>query len=215
MTNPFKLRDKVRDDCYIYFDKNIRTLEKDSDSKIDPTVLGLEDNDVDAFRHACVSGILTMEYNEMAADILGRLNEYLTLDLYSNSKDPRSLNMDLWNNSIGRKYGKMSKTQEELFKLIHRALSNGELIISLDDTRKYIGKDHNPVNKSKPIIVLEENKSSRNELFFDLILRTTLTRSEFVTKIKEGDYPAYTVKVINGINTPTSKPDSRETNNLD
>lgn len=76
MTNPFKLRDKVRDDCYIYFDKNIRTLEKDSDSKIDPTVLGLEDNDVDAFRHACVSGILTMEYNEMAADILGRLNEY-------------------------------------------------------------------------------------------------------------------------------------------
>lgn len=164
MTNPFKLRDKVRDNCYIYFDENIRRLEKDSNGKINPSAFGLENNDVDAFRHACVSGILTMEYNEEVADILGRLNEFLTLDLYSNSKDPRSLNMDLWNNSIGRKYGKISKTQEELFKFIHNAIKDGELIISLDDIRKYIGNDHSSVNKSKPIIVLRENDSSRNEL---------------------------------------------------
>lgn len=215
MINPFELRDRGRDDCYIYFDKNIRTLEKDSNGKIDPASFGLENNDVDAFRHACVSGVLTIEYNEMAADILGRLNEYLTLDLYSNSKDPRSLNMDLWNNSIGRKYGKISKTQEDLFKFIHKALRNGELIISLDDTRKYTGKDHSPVNKSKSVIVLKENESGRNELFFDLVLGRILTRNEFVTKIKDGDYPTYTVKVINGIDTPASKPDSRETNNLD
>ncbi len=211
---PHILKNEARDECYTYFDQSIRSLPKDSSGKIDPSAIGLENNDVDAFRHACVSGVLTIEYNETAADILGRLNEYLTFDLYSNSKDPRSLNMDLWNNAIGRKYGKKTKVRVELFKLIHKALDNGELIIDLDDKRKYAGDIHNPVNKYKPIIILKENEKGRNESFFDTVTNEVLSRNEFVSKIESGIYPGYTVKTINGIPTPVSKPDSRETNNL-
>jgi hypothetical protein len=56
------------------------------------------------------------KYGEAAADIFGRLNEVWISDLYSNSKDPRSLNMDLWNNAVGRKYGKKSQSRESLIK---------------------------------------------------------------------------------------------------
>ncbi|MFT6068084.1 MAG: hypothetical protein ACJAT2_002330 [Bacteriovoracaceae bacterium] len=211
---PHVLKNEARDNCYLYFDKNIRPLEKNSNGKIDPSAIGLENNDVDAFRHACVSGVMTIEYSELAADILGRMNEFLTPDLYSNSKDPRSLNMDLWNNAVGRKYGELTNSTEELFKLIHKALDNGELIVALDDSRKYSGLIHNLQNKSKPIIVLKEDENGRNEIFFDLIEGKVFQRSEFILKIKEGLYPNYFVKVINGIETPVSKPDSRETNNL-
>lgn len=122
--------------------------------------------------------------------------------------------MDLWNNVIGRKYGKKTKVRVELFKLIHKALDSGELIIDLDDKRKYTGDTHNPVNKSKPVIVLEESEKGRNESFFDTVTKEVLSRSEFVSKIESGVYSGYTIKTINGVETPVSLPDSRETNNL-
>ncbi len=93
---PDLLSDEARDEAYEYFDKNIRPLPKKADGTINTTAFGLSDNDVDAFRHAHVSGVLTIVYSENTADILGRLNEYKPLDLYSNSRDSRSLNMDLW-----------------------------------------------------------------------------------------------------------------------
>lgn len=120
------IRDEARDEAYEYFNKNIRSLSKTRDGKVDSTVFGLENNDVDAFRHAHVSSVLTMLYGEKNADLLGRLNEYNIFDLYSNSSDPRALNMDLWNNAIGREYGKKAKTRTELRKLIHKALDDGE-----------------------------------------------------------------------------------------
>ena len=49
-------------------------------------------NDVDAFRHAYVSGVFTQEYGENAAEVFGRLNEFLGPGVYSNSKNPHSLN---------------------------------------------------------------------------------------------------------------------------
>ena len=45
--------------------------------------------------------------------------------------------MDLWNNFVGQKYGKKSKTRKELFGHLLKALKNGELITDLNDGRKY------------------------------------------------------------------------------
>jgi len=94
MKRPDHLKDEARDEAYKYFDKNIRSLPKTESGEIDIEAQGLQDNDVDAFRHAYVSGVFTQEYSETAADIFGRMNEYFTADLYSSSRDPRALNMD-------------------------------------------------------------------------------------------------------------------------
>lgn len=59
-----------------------------------------------------MSGVFVFEYNEIAADLLGRLNELKPGDLYLNAKDPRSLNMDLWNNRVGRKYARKVKESQ-------------------------------------------------------------------------------------------------------
>lgn len=211
---PDLLKDEARDEAYEYFDKNIRSLTKDKNGKIDPTAHGLVDNDIDAFRHAYVSGVFTQVYSEETADTFGRINEYSPLSWYSDAKNPDSLNMDLWNNAIGRKYGKKAKDRKELFKLIHEALNNGELIVEPSDKRKYEGKKSDSINKSKPVVVLKEDKSGRNELFFDLVKNLMFSREKFVAAIEAGSYPAYTVKMIKGLATPVSNPDGRETNNL-
>jgi hypothetical protein len=52
MKDPFALRDEALDEGYQYFDKRVRPLHKDKNGRIDPEARGLEDNDVDAFRHA-------------------------------------------------------------------------------------------------------------------------------------------------------------------
>lgn len=72
--NPLKaLKDEACSEAYEYFDKNVRVLQKLPNGKVDPTARGLEDNDVDAFRHAYVSGAFTQQYSESTADLLGRL----------------------------------------------------------------------------------------------------------------------------------------------
>ena len=121
--------------------------------------------------------------------------------------------MDLWNNAIGRKYGKKAKDRKELLKLIHEALKNDELIIDPGDMRKYEGNKSDPINMSKPIVVLKEDKNGRNELFFDLVKNIPLNREEFIRAIETGGYPDYTVKNIHGVPTPVSNPDGRQTNN--
>ena len=70
------------------------------------------------------------------------------------------------------------------------------------------------INKDKPVVVLKENKKGRNEVFLDLIKNIMFSRDEFVAAIKSGEYPAYTVKMINGLPTPVSKPDGTDSNNL-
>lgn len=87
-------------EAYIYFDTKIRPLPKDENGQIDATASGLVDNDVDAFRHAYVSGVFTQEYNEQTANILGWLNEGTSI-----LSPFGSTNMDLSNNSVGRKLG--------------------------------------------------------------------------------------------------------------
>jgi len=41
-----------------------------------------------------------------------------------------------------------------------------------------------------------------------------LTVDEFVTLIEAGQYPGYSIKTVQGMATPVSKPDGHGTNNL-
>ena len=82
------------------------------------------------------------------------------------------------------------------------------------DARVYEGASHIEVDPSQPIIVLVESETGRNEIFYDITKQKVLNRIELVSLIREGSYPAYTVKIINGVETPVSKPDGYEAGNL-
>jgi hypothetical protein len=186
------LKHEAQKEIYEFFDKEVRVLKKKSDDSIDEYALGLVDNDVDAMRHAYVSGVYVMEFSEQTSELLGRLNEFI--DLNSESINKQSENMDLWNNSVGRKYGKKAKSKKELFELLLKALKNGELIIDPGDTRKYNGEK---LIKRLPkyfVIKIKENKTGANLEFFDFHKRIVMTKDEFLTAIKSGKYPGYAIK---------------------
>jgi len=64
------------------------------------------------------------------------------------------------------------------------------------------------------IKVTSESDSGRNNNFHDNYIGTDMTRTQFVKEINNGNYPNYSVKKINNIPTPVSKPDSSKNNNL-
>lgn len=67
---------------------------------------------------------------------------------------------------------------------------------------------------TKRIAVIEENEVGRNLRFRDNVTGNIMSREEFIQKIEAGQYPHYHVRVVNGIKTPVSNPDSSENNNL-
>jgi len=60
-----------------------------------------------------------------------------------------------------------------------------------------------------------ESESGRNQRFKDTQTGRSMTRQEFVRAIENDSYPKYHVRVVNGVKTPASNPDSTENNNLD
>lgn len=66
----------------------------------------------------------------------------------------------------------------------------------------------------KRISVKNESKTGRNTSFKDNYSGKTMTRSQFVSQIKQGKYDNYHVRNINGVATPVSNPDSSSNNNL-
>lgn len=66
----------------------------------------------------------------------------------------------------------------------------------------------------KRIKVTNENNSGRNQQFHDNYTGDDMTRKQFADKIKNGEYPNYHVRRINGVDTPVSNPDHSENNNL-
>jgi hypothetical protein len=72
----YKLKDEAQDQLYEWFDKEVRSLPKDKSGKNDPMADGLVDNDVDAMRHAFVSGVYALEYSEQTAEMMGRYPGY-------------------------------------------------------------------------------------------------------------------------------------------
>ena len=142
------------------------------------------------------------------------IQEHIPFGESSSPNSEASKNMDYWNNEVGRKYGKKAKSREELAELLKKALEAGELIISLDDPRKFGEKTSFKVDPNKPIVVLKENETGRNELFCDLSNGDIFDREGFVASIGNGKYPGYTVASIDGLATPMSKADGVTSNNL-
>ncbi len=205
--NPLTIREEAELEGYIYFDKHIRLLPRKSDGSINTMQPGFQHNDVDAFRHAYVSGIFMHKYGEKVASLLGWINEYWSDSVYDR-------NMDLWNNKVGRELACNHKTKEALADAIKDALQDGKLIIRLSDERVYKGAAIPKPEGDRSIIVLKESPTGVNELFFDFNNSATMTRNEFVSAIVGDKYPGYTIRRINGVDYPVSKRDGKDTNNL-
>ena len=150
----------------------------------------------------------------MVAKFLGDAQEVFPGGSSNPQNSDAAKNMDKWNNEVGRKYGKNTKSREELAKLLQKALENGELIISLDDPRKFGGETSFQFDSNKPVIVLKETETGRNELFCDLSNGNIFDREGFVVAIGSGKYPGYAVASIDGLATPMSKSDGIASNNL-
>lgn len=209
---PDLLKDEACLEGYQYFDANIRQLPKKPDGSFDEANLVFVNSDVDAFRHAYVSAIFTQEYGPTVAELFGRLNELTSI--FSPGASPGEKNMDLWNNAIGRRYGAKHKDKAKLQEALRHALENGELIITPTDERTYEGAAHFEMDTNKSIIVLDETRTGRNEVFYDVAQKKTLSKLELVSAIHSGQYPGYSIRNINGIDTPVSKSDGTELNNL-
>ena len=198
----------ARHEAYIYFEKNIRELPRKKDGSFDENTGEMSNNDADAFRHAYVSGIFTQEKGEMKANLAGVYNEI------KGTNPINQQNMDLWNNAVGRKYGKLAKTREELAVFIKKSLENNQLIIDPHDEREYKELRHFDYDPEKPVKVIQESESGCNQYFLDFSTGDILDREAFVTAIESGNYPGYTISTINSIKTPMSKPDEVTSNNL-
>ena len=66
----------------------------------------------------------------------------------------------------------------------------------------------------KRIKVTGENSTGRNTNFHDNFTGADMTRQEFVSQIKQGNYNNYHIRKINGVETPVSNPDPNRNNNL-
>jgi hypothetical protein len=97
------LRKEVEIEVYNLIDQKFRKLSKKTDGSSDTGIDAFHENDLDALRHAYVSGVFTQKYGSALADVLGRLNEPFPFNGASDANRVQSRN--IWNNSIGRKYG--------------------------------------------------------------------------------------------------------------
>ncbi|MBP9674596.1 MAG: hypothetical protein KBD63_05830 [Bacteriovoracaceae bacterium] len=199
-------------ELYDLIDKNYKPMPKNLDGTIRNEGVHLHNNDIDALRHAYVSGLYTIEYGEKTADFLGRINE-LGSKLKRDSQ-PKSENMDLWNNAVGRKYGKKAKSRKELFDLLTKALKNGELIIDLEDKRKYRGAKIIKRLPKSLVITIQETKSGENIQYYDIGKQEVYSKEEFLALIKQGKYPNYSFKKVGENEYPISKRDRFDFNNL-
>lgn len=208
----YQLKEEALLDLYRRLDKDLRPMPKKSDGSIDPYGLGLEDNDVDALRHAFISGVYTLEYNASVAEMLGRLQEFSTFD--SRSTSSLSENMDLWNNSVGRVYGKKAKSWDELYQMLMKSLKEGELIIEPSDKRKYRGDRSIKRQPKSFVIKIKENKTGANTEFLDVRRKLVLTKDEFISAIRLGRYPGYAIRRHTSGEFPYSTRDRFRFNNL-
>tara|TARA_R110001592_G_scaffold37183_12_gene124209 strand:+ start:1306 stop:1524 length:219 start_codon:yes stop_codon:yes gene_type:complete len=71
------------------------------------------------------------------------------------------------------------------------------------------------MNMSKKYItVTKESNTGRNQQFQVTPTGEKMTRAQLVREIRNGDFPDYHVRTINGIATPVSNPDGSKKNNL-
>jgi hypothetical protein len=212
LTKIFTLKDEAQNQLYEWFDKEVRSLPKKHDGTIDPYGHGLVDNDVDAMRHAFVSGVYTIEFSEKTAEMMGRLNEFQNFDYTSAA--PGAENMDIWNNAIGRKVAKNAKTWRELYESLLKAMDTGDLILTPADPRKYKGEKSIKRIPKSFVIKIKENKTGANLEFLDVRRRKVMSKEVFIQAIREGRYPGYAIRKHQSGEFPYSTRDRFSFNNL-
>jgi hypothetical protein len=203
------LRAEARDELYLLIDKHYKKMPRNSDGSIKNSDPSYNDNDIDSLRHSYVSAVYVIEFSYETSELLGRLNEF---DPRRN--EIRSRNMDLWNNSIGRVYGKKFKRGEELFYALLKALKEGELIITPSDPRKYKGPKSIKRLPKSFVIKVKENRTGANIEFFDVRNKRMMTKVQFIESIKAGCYPGYAVRKHSSGEFPFSTRDRFSFNNL-
>lgn len=70
------------------------------------------------------------------------------------------------------------------------------------------------MSKRKNVRVTKETSTGRNIQFHNTSTGENMSLPRFVGAIKNGRYPGYHIKNINGVDTPASNPDKSENNNL-
>ncbi len=212
--NLLGLKVTSENESYEFADRFIRKLPRKNDGSFDLSSGEFYDNDIDAIRHAYTSGIFTQEYGEKVTEILGDMNELVPFGGNSSSNSPNSKNMDLWNNRIGRKIGLKTSGKLKLFKLILKALKNGELIIDPENDPRINEVSSIKINIKNKVFVVKESKKGKNLFYFDFEKSLILSRSEFISEIKTGNYPFYEIRIVKGDETPVSKKNKNIPNNL-
>jgi len=203
------LKSEARDEVYTYIDKYYQKLPRNLDGSIRSIDPSYNDNEIDSLRHAYVSAVYLIEFGAETAELLGRLNEF-----DPSSTEIRSKNMDLWNNSVGRNYGKKFKRGEELFFALIKALKNGELITTPNDLRKYKGAKVIIRMPKAFVVKVKESRTGANIEFFDIRNKKLMTKEEFIKLIKAGKYPGYAIRKHNDGEFPYSTRDRFSFNNL-
>ena len=203
---------EARLEIYQFINTHYKPMPTKPDGTIDEYAKGLSNNDIDALRHSYVSGRYTMEFGEVTADLMGRLNEFKNFNF--GKKEVPSDNMDLWNNAVGRMYGKKAKSGKELFEMLIKALKNGELIQDVKDPRKYKGDKSIKRIPKTFVIKIKETKSGANIEFLDIRRKIVMTKDDFLQAIKKGKYPGYAVRKHYSGEFPYSTRDKFSFNNL-
>jgi hypothetical protein len=203
------LRAEARDELYLLIDKHYKKMPRNSDGSIKSSDPSYNDNEIDSLRHSYVSAVYVIGFSYETSELLGRLNEF---DPRRN--EIRSRNMDLWNNSVGRVYGKKFKRGEELFFALLKALRGGELIITPNDPRKYKGPKSITRLPKSFVIKVKENRTGANIEFFDVRNKRMMTKEQFIESIKAGRYSGYAVRKHYSGEFPYSTRDRFSFNNL-
>ena len=124
-------------ESYLQYEKNFNyPLPRNKYGKVIVNKIIARNNQIDAFRHAYVSGVFAIKYGERVARILGNTKELYDDLFYRQSSQEKA--MDYWNNAVGRRYGLLTKNRSQLAKILKDAITNKELIVDINDYRCYL-----------------------------------------------------------------------------
>ena len=142
------------DASYVLANKDV-AFEKAQNSKLP----NARDGQQDAFRHALWNALNARDIGAKNAEPFATLHENGSNpanDPNSSSYDPVAIEMDLFNNQVGRNIGESNPdaTDDEIATKVLEALNSGELkIIAMDASGNYLDKDGNVTKDNKEKVI--------------------------------------------------------------
>jgi len=136
-----------------------------------------------------------------------------TYDLYEAIKEGIEISKESIT-SFRKELQELDKNPYIWFFIIAKALNWSIQNLLRTRIKQLLEQLSGPIDPLKPIVVIKESKTGRNELFVDQITGDIFDRSGFVNAINSNKYKGYTLASIDGLATPMSKPDKVTSNNL-